>query len=64
MLVTKFVKESLAVRREVRDMERRGYRQCQPTLELINGGRTREYVESVRISIDGKHIWYKLSGDV
>lgn len=59
MKVTETTKRALAVRRERRDMEKAGYRICEPFWELNRGARYLERITDVKISVCGKFVWAK-----
>jgi hypothetical protein len=59
--VTEQTKRALAVRRERRDMERSGYRQCEPFWELNRGALYGARITDVKISVCGKYVWAKAS---
>lgn len=59
MKVTAFTRQALKGRREYREMERQGYERCAPCWQLLRGHRCDEVLTDVRISADGKYVWYK-----
>lgn len=60
MKVSKLTSEALAERRQKRDLMANGFAFIpEPIWELHRGGRTRERISNVVISIDGKSLFVK-----
>ncbi len=57
MKVTNFTRESLAVRREHRDLTKRGYRRHETDWEIHRGYRVGEVIKDAKISVDGLHVY-------
>jgi len=61
MIVNKWVSYHLKMRRERKKMEAAGYRMTEVDSRLHRSGLEHHRLEDVRISHDGKHVWYKIS---
>jgi len=59
MKVTEFTKRALSIRRERRDLTKRGYEYREPLLEIICGFRQSEKITDVKISVSGKGLYIK-----
>lgn len=64
MKVTDFTRGALAFRRDRRDMQALGYQWTEGSWELHRGGKTDHRIVDVRISVDGKYIWFKTEKSV
>lgn len=63
MKVNGYTKAAPAIRRERRDMESRGYRQHETDWEIHRGARIGERIVDAKISVCGRYIYTKLSGE-
>lgn len=60
MKVTDFTRRALAVRREKRDMARKGYVRHETDWEIHRGGRIGDRIVDARVSVDGLYVYTKL----
>lgn len=60
MLVTDITKSALAVRREKRDLERKGFRRHETDWEIHRGMRYDEVIVEAKISVCGKYVFTKI----
>jgi hypothetical protein len=58
--VTAFTRSALARRREQRDLTRAGWTCTSDFWRLTRGGLQNKRIAEVRISVDGKQVWYRL----
>lgn len=63
MKVTQLTSDAHALRRQAKALAALGYRRHETDWEIHRGGRYRERIVDAVISIDGKHVWTKLSGE-
>lgn len=62
MKVTGRTKSALAVRREARDMERKGYLKHETDWEIHRGSLQGRKIVDAKISVDGLYVWTKIEG--
>ncbi len=60
MLVTDRTRSVLAFRRQRRDLLKQGYRQHETDWEIHRGGRLKERILDVKISVNGKYIYTRI----
>ena len=64
MKFTDLTRRALAVRREQRELERRGFRRHETDWEIHRGARYREVIVEARVSVCGKYVYTKLGDPV
>lgn len=60
MKVTQWTREALAVRREERDMKKRGYNKHETDWEIHRGSDIGKVIVDVKISVDGLYVYTKI----
>ena len=60
MKMNEFARRWLSIRREQRNLERKGYRRHETDWEILRGHRTDERIVDAKVSVCGKYVYTKI----